>query len=73
MVFIGILHLTVFPLLFLAEYHGHGHELAVFIEQFFNLVLLQEFLAVVIYMEHDVGTAVSLVCLVDLVGRTAVA
>ena len=68
-------HLFLFaaPLLFLAEGHRYSHELAVFLEQTFELVLVEELLAVVVDIEDDIRTTVLALGIVDLVGRRAVA
>ena len=65
-VLIGILHLAVFPFLLLAKHDGHRHELAVLVEQFLNLRLLKILLAVVGNVKNHVGTAVGLLCIIDL-------
>ena len=64
-VFIGLHLLAVFPFSLLAEGDGHGHELAVFVEQSLNLVMLQVFLAVVGNVEDDVRSTVILLSVVD--------
>ena len=60
-VLIGLYVLAVLPFCLLAESHGYSHELAVLVEQFLYLVLLEELLAVVSYVEHDVATTLRLV------------
>ena len=57
---ISVLHLTVFPLLFLAEDDRNGQEMTVLLQQTFELVFLQEFLAVLSKMHDDIGSAISL-------------
>ena len=50
-VVLGSIHLfSVFPLGLFTECHGHRHEFAVLVEQFLNLVFVEELLAVVIYV-----------------------
>ena len=46
--------LAVLPLGLLAEGYRHCHKLAVLVQKFFNLALLQEFLAIISNMEDDV-------------------
>ena len=46
--------LTILPLGLLAESYRHGHKLAVLVQKFLNLALLQEFLAVISNVEDDV-------------------
>ena len=46
--------LSILPLGLLAESYRHCHKLAVLVQKFLNLALLQEFLAVVSNMEDDV-------------------
>ena len=67
-VLIGLYVLAVFPFCLLAESHGHSHELAVLVEQLLYLVLLEELLAVVSYVEHDVATTLRLVGVLYLEG-----
>ena len=71
-VFIGINHLAVFPLLFLAEDDWNDHKLAVFIKQLFNLLLIEEFLAVVTDMENHVTSTPFFLCLADFESRSSV-
>ena len=53
----GVHHLLLVarPLLLLAEGDGHGQELAVFLQQALNLLLVEELLAVVVDVEDDVS------------------
>ena len=71
----GVHHLLLVaaPFLLLAEGDGHGHELAVLLEQALELVLVEELLAVVVDVEDDVGAVLGALGVVDLVGRRAVA
>ena len=46
--------LAVLPLGLLAESNRHGHKLAILVQKFLNLALLQEFLAIISNMEDDV-------------------
>ncbi|CUQ64893.1 Uncharacterised protein [Segatella copri] len=46
--------LAVLPFGLLAESNRHCHKLAVLVQKFLNLVLLQEFLAIISNMEDDV-------------------
>ena len=46
--------LAVLPLSLLAEGYRHCHKLAVLVQEFLNLALLEEFLAVVSDMENDI-------------------
>ena len=57
-VLISINLLAVLPFGLLAESHRHSHELAVLVEQFLNLQLVKELLAVVIDVKDDVRTTV---------------
>ena len=72
-ILIGVLHLSILPLLLLAEAHGHGHELAVFLQQALDALALEELLAVVGDVENDIGTAVLALSIFDGELRTAVA
>ena len=71
-VLIGIHILAVFPLLLLAENHGHCEELAVLVEQRFDAGLLEKLLAVVIDMKDNIRTAVFLLHILKCIFRTAV-
>ena len=53
-VLISVHLLSAFPFGLLAKGHGHGHELAVLVEQLLYFHLLQVLLAVIGYVEHDV-------------------
>ena len=72
-VFVCVNLLAVLPLGLLAESQWYRHELAVFVEQFLNLEFLQKLFAVIIDVEDDVTASLCLFCLVNLIGRTAVA
>ena len=61
--------LTVLPLSLFAEGYRHCHKLAVLVQEFLDLVLLEEFLAVVCNMENDVRTTLCLVCILDFESR----
>ena len=63
--FVGLLLAAVLPFGLLAEGDGYGEELAVLLQQFFDAVFLEELLAVVVNMEHDVRTALCLVGLFE--------
>ena len=64
---------AVLPFGLLAECNRDGEELAVFVQKFLNLVLLEELLAVVVNVENDIRTALALVCLFEGEFRRAVA
>ena len=68
-VLVGIHLLAVLPFGLLAEGDGYGHELAVFVEQSLQLILVEELLAVVVDVEDDVRSVVSALGVVDLIGR----
>ena len=65
--------LAVLPLGLLAEHDFHGQEAAVFVEQFADFALLQELLAVVGDVQHDVGAAFGFLASVDFKCGRAVA
>ena len=46
--------LTILPLGLLAESYRYSHKLAILVQKFLNLALLQEFLAVISNVEDDV-------------------
>ena len=46
--------LAVLPLSLLAESYRHCHKLAVLVQEFLNLALLEKFLAVISDMENDI-------------------
>ena len=64
---------TVLPFRLLSESDGHRKELAILVQQLFDLTLLQELLAVVIDIENDITTAVFLFSILNGKLRTAVA
>ena len=72
-VLIGINLLAVLPLGLLTKGHGHSHKLAVLVEQSLELELVEELLAVIIYIKDDVRSVLLALCIVNLVGRTSVA
>ena len=72
-VFVGVLHLAVFPFLLLAEDNRYRQELTVLLQELFNLVLLKKLLAVVVDVENDVRTAVVARCILDGELRASVA
>ena len=74
-VLVRVNHLFLFraPLLLLSESDWYRHELAVFVEQFLNLVLFEELFAVVADMQHDVRTSLCFPCFRNLVFRASVA
>ena len=53
-ILIGLNVLAILPLGLLAESYRHGHELAVLVQKFLYLALLQELLAIISNMEDDV-------------------
>ena len=61
--------LSVLPLSLFAEGYRHCHKLAILVQEFLDLVLLEEFLAVVCNMENDVRTTLCLVCILDFESR----
>ena len=65
--------LAVLPLLLLAEGDGDGQEAAVLAQQPFQAALLEELLAVVVDVQHDVGAALGAVGLRQRELRRAVA
>ena len=68
-VLIGLHLLAVLPFGLLSESDGHGHELAVFVEQALYLVVLKVFLAIVGDVEDDVRPAVFFLHVVNGKGR----
>ena len=65
--------LAVLPFLLLAEYHRHRHELAVFVEKVCDALLLSELFLLVIDVEGDDRTSVSLLAWFHLIFRRTVA
>ncbi len=61
LVTVGIHHLAVLPLLFLARHHRHWQEAAVFSQQRVYFTLLQEIFILVIDMQYYIGAAFGLV------------
>ena len=61
--------LAVLTLGLLAEGYRHCHKLAVLVQKLLNLALLQELLAIIINMEDDVLTTLSLVSIFDFESR----
>ena len=72
-VLVGIHIFSVLPLLLLTEYHRYGHELAVFAEQAFDALLLGILLLVVSDVKGDDSTSFSLLALLHLILRRALA
>ena len=67
-VFVGIHLLAVLPFSLLAKSNGNGQEVAVLAQEAFYLVLLEELLAVVVDVHHDVCAAL---CLLHFFQREA--
>ncbi len=61
LVAVCIHHLTIFPLLLLATYHGHRKEAAILLQQRIDLALLQEFLVLIVDVEYYICTTVAFV------------
>ena len=72
-ILISILILTVLPLLFLAEDHRHRHELAIFVQKAGNARLLRKLLLILCDVKGDDSSSVSLVTLLHVILRRAVA
>ena len=72
-VLVGFNLLAVFPFGLLTKGHGYSHELAVLVEQALELELIEELLAVIIYVQDDVRSVLLALSIVNLVGRTSVA
>ena len=68
-----VLHLAVFPFLLFAEYNRYWHELAVFVQQFLDSLLLKELFTVIADMQHDISTALLALCITYFIFRTTVA
>ena len=74
-VLLGLYHLLLLfvPLALLAKSNGHRQEVAVLLQQTFNLVLLKELLAILADVHHDVCTATVLLHLLQSKFRATVA
>ena len=72
-VLVGVLHLTILPLLLLAKADRYGHELAVLLQQTLYALALKELLAVVGDVQDDVGATIFALGIFDSELRAAVA
>ena len=65
--------LAILPLLLLAECDRDREELAIFVQQFRNLMILKEFLVLVIDMQNNIRTTVRLLGILHRILRATVA